>query len=133
MCKRKGTMPLLEEVQREVIDSEGTFEHMVIPCIDCTFAQNGRGGIVMHLKHKFDCVELEDKTIAVPVGEASKTLHGVVRLNDTAALIFDLLKSDISEEEIVNTIMSEYNVSQAIAQADVQKCIQVFKEKGLLA
>lgn len=87
----------------------------------------------MKLKYTFETMELDDDTVAVPVGEGSEQFQGVVKLNKTGAIIFDMLKEDISEEAIVEAIEEKYNASRETISADVRKYIDIFREKGLLS
>lgn len=86
----------------------------------------------MRLKYTFEKMELNDKIIAVPVGDDADDYRGVVKMNGTAAAIFDLLKEDTTEEAIVAAMEKEYNVTKDVLNADVKLYIQAFREKGLL-
>lgn len=87
----------------------------------------------MRLKYTFETMELDDDIVAVPVGKGSEQFQGVVKLNKTGAVIFDLLKEDISEEAIVDALENKYNASREAICADVRKYIDVFREKELLS
>lgn len=86
----------------------------------------------MRLKHTFEMIDLDDQTIAVPVGANANEFHGVIKLNGTAAAIFKLLNQDTTEETIVDAMMQEYKISRDVLSRDVSKYIQEFQEKGLL-
>lgn len=87
----------------------------------------------MRLKYQFETMELEDRIVAVPVGTDVNEFRGVVKLNDTSAFIFGLLKDEISEEAIVDAMEKEYDAPRSKIAEDVRKCIGEFEEKGLLA
>ena len=87
----------------------------------------------MRLKYAFETMELDDQIVAVPVGDGSEEFHGVVKLNETAADIFNLLKEDISEEAIVEAMTEIYDAPKEALAADVRKCVADFMEKGLLS
>ena len=86
----------------------------------------------MRLKYQFETVELGDQIIAVPVGKDVDEYHGVIRLNETAALIFSLLKNEITEEEIVTVLEKEYKIDRKILCIDVHNIIEKFQNKELL-
>lgn len=86
----------------------------------------------MRLKYDFELIEMDGSTIAVPVGNCSEDFHGVIRLNDTAAFIFNLLKDETTEADIVNALEKEYCASIRLLEEDVHKYIAAFNEKGLL-
>ena len=86
----------------------------------------------MRLKCDFETMELNGKFIAVPVGDEEDQYHGVLKLNDTAAFIFEQLKTDVDEGTIIEAMVREYNVSKDDAAADVHSMINSLTEKGLL-
>lgn len=86
----------------------------------------------MRLKYTFEKMDLDDQIIAVPVGEAAGEFRGVVKLNETAAFIFDLLTEDMTEEAIVDALEKEYDAVREVLAADVHRYVNEFREKGLL-
>lgn len=86
----------------------------------------------MHLKYTFETMELDDRSVAVPVGPGANDFHGILKLNETAVFILNLLKNEITEEEIVEAMEKEYNVSRDVLAADVHRYVSDFMEKGLL-
>lgn len=87
----------------------------------------------MHLKYTFDTMELDDRIVAIPVGEGANGYHGVIKLNETAAFIFELLKKETTEEEIVKILEEKYDAARDTLAEDVHKFIMEFEEKGFLA
>lgn len=86
----------------------------------------------MQLKCSFELMELDDRLIAVPVGENSNGFHGIIKLNNTASYIFNLLKNDITEEEIVESLKEEYDAPIEILVEDLRKFLFELKEKDLI-
>lgn len=86
----------------------------------------------MHLKYLFETMQLDDQCIAVPVGDASYSYHGVIKLNDTSEYIFSLLKDDISESAIIDAVQQKYDAPREAIMKDVKNCIAYFSKKGLL-
>ena len=71
--------------------------------------------------------------VAVPVGETSKTYHGMVRLNSTGAFLWNkLTEADQTEDSLVAALLDEYEVDEATARADVQKLVAALKEGKVL-
>ena len=62
----------------------------------------------MKLKYNFVMNKVADKTVAVAVGDDLANFGGFIKMNDTGAFIFGLLKKDITKEEIINAVMNEY-------------------------
>ena len=86
----------------------------------------------MRLKYTFDKMELNDQIVAVPVGDNADNYHGVVKMNETANAIFNLLAEDTTEEAIVEAMEKEYDLSKEILADDVMHYVQEFREKGML-
>lgn len=87
----------------------------------------------MRLKYEFETMDLLGKTIAVPVGDNAGEYHEAIRMNDTANMIFRLLKEETTEAEIVDAMEKEYEVDREILANDVAGYIHEFREKGLLS
>lgn len=86
----------------------------------------------MKIKYTFEMMQLGDETVAVPVGENADDFHSVVKLNDTAAFIFQHLQEGASEEEILAALEREYESTREELSADLRNCLADFQEKGLL-
>lgn len=85
----------------------------------------------MKLKYSFETMELDDCIVAVPV-DVTCSFQGVIRLNESAAEIFELLKDDTSETDIVNKLASRYSSSTEDLHEYVQDIIQRLSESGFL-
>lgn len=62
----------------------------------------------MKLKYNFVVNKVADTSVAVPVGSDCAAFGGYIKLNDTGASIFNLLKNEITEDEIVKSLLEEY-------------------------
>lgn len=86
----------------------------------------------MKLKSGFVIREIAGTSIVVPVGERVKDFNGVINLNDTGVFMWGLLEKDVSEEEMVQAVLGEYDVEKSVAERDVKKFIEKLKEAKLL-
>ena len=86
----------------------------------------------MKLKDGFITYNTGDENLLVATGDAGKSFNGIERNNETAALIAELLKNEITEDEIVNKILEEYDVDEKTARKDVKKLLDTFKREGFL-
>lgn len=77
-------------------------------------------------------MDLDDETVAIPLGKNAQLFHGVIKMNDTGAFILDLLKEEISEEDIVRLISKEFDASKEQITADVHSYLDEFRTRGLL-
>lgn len=70
--------------------------------------------------------------VAVPIGEAAKVLHGIVRLNDTAKFVWDELAKGCTQDELVERMLAAYDVDEAKAKNAVAKVVSQLKDAGLI-
>ncbi len=85
----------------------------------------------MKLKYTFEMMEIDDQLMAVPVGDGADEFHGILKLNASAASIFELLKEEKSEEEIVEALKEEYEDSKELTSY-VHEYLGQLKEEGFL-
>lgn len=86
----------------------------------------------MKLKEGFITYNTGDENLLVATGEAGKSFNGIVRNNETAAFIAELLKEETTEDEIVNKLLDTYDVDEKTARKDVKKLLDTFKKEGFL-
>ena len=88
----------------------------------------------MQINKDFTIQKVGAQFVAVPVGETSKTFHGMVRLNETGAFLWRALaEKEMTEGELVDALLSEYDVSREIAERDVHRVVSMLSENGILA
>ena len=89
--------------------------------------------IIMKIKEGFVLEELGDSYVAVAVNRASGDFSGMVRLNSTGAFIWKLAaERDITREQICDELTSVYEVDRAIAMRDINRMVDMLKEKGII-
>lgn len=86
----------------------------------------------MKLKYIFERMELDDQIVAVPVGEGSQEFHGVIKLNNSGYEIFELLKNDTTEADIIEVLHKRYGNLPEI-EGFVNDMITYLKNEGVLA
>ncbi len=62
----------------------------------------------MKLKYDFVTNEVADKIVAVAVGDDMTKFNGFIKMNDTGAYIFNMLKNDVTEDQIVAAMLNDY-------------------------
>lgn len=68
-------------------------------------------GLKMKLAVEMAVMELDDEISAVAVGEDSAKFHGMLRLNETAAVIIRMLAEDITFEQMHQALCEKYTDS----------------------
>ncbi len=86
----------------------------------------------MKIKPDFILRKISDAYVVVPVGDAVVDFSGLVNLNESGAMLFEMLQKGAEESELVDKLLSEYNVSREIAEADVKKFVAKVKDADIL-
>ena len=68
----------------------------------------------------------------VVVASDMDVFKGMLKLNESGALIFKKMQENVSVDDIVDLILSEYEIERDIAKRDVTAFINTFKEVGLI-
>ena len=86
----------------------------------------------MKINPDFTIQQVGGYYVAVPIGETSKKLSAMIRLNETGAFLWKLMADkDCSEEELVDALLAEYEVDREIAARDVHALVEMMREKQL--
>ena len=76
--------------------------------------------------------EVAGHWVVVPVGDAALDFNGMINLNETGALLWKALLDDADEKKLISVLLDEYDVSEDIAQKDVEKFIIKMREANLI-
>ena len=87
----------------------------------------------MKMKSGFVMREVAGQYVVIAIGEASKSFHGMIKLNSTGKDIWEGLESGFEEQQIVDLLMDKYQVSKEQVREDVQEFLKQMKEVGILA
>ena len=68
----------------------------------------------------------------VVVASDMDVFKGMLKLNESGVLIFKKMQENVSVDDIVDLILSEYEIERDIAKRDVTAFINTFKEVGLI-
>lgn len=87
----------------------------------------------MKIKDGFVLRNICDEYIVVAVGRQTLDFKGLIKLNETGAFLWEQLKNECSEEELLTALRAEYAVDEATAKADIAAFLASLKEAALLA
>lgn len=85
----------------------------------------------MKIKDGFAKRDIAGSIIVVPVGEAAQEFNGMITLNESGSFFWDCFKNDITIDEAVELVCSEYDVERDKARADVEKFVDMLKDNNL--
>ena len=86
----------------------------------------------MHLVPGFVVRQIAGETVAIPAGAAARALSGLLALNGSGKLLFELLQSPQSEETLVQALLEQYETDETTARADVAEFLRTLRENGVL-
>lgn len=86
----------------------------------------------MRIKDGFVLREVAGQAVVIATGEASKTFHGMVKLNGTGRDIWNGLAQGLDADAIAAGLVRDYDVDAARARADVDAFIAKMSAEGFL-
>lgn len=88
----------------------------------------------MKLKYNFVTNEVADKIVAVAVGSDLDQFNGFIKMNDIGAEIFDILKDDVTIDEIVDKMCEKHPESTRDEAVEaVTGFVEELKKNGVIA
>ena len=88
--------------------------------------------MIYKVKNGFIVRKIGSQIMAVPVGQQTSELHGMIALTESAELLWRSLKDGATVETLVHVLTKEYDVDPEIASTDVEHFLQGLKEQGAL-
>ena len=79
----------------------------------------------MKLKPDFITQTIEDTQFLIAVG--GEAFSGIVRSNKTAAFIVDQLKTETTEEQIIDAMCTKYDAPRETITADVKEILDTLR------
>ena len=87
----------------------------------------------MRIKDMYVLQKIVDEYLVVPIAEEADRLHGVIKLTESGAFIWDyLIKGVDSTDELVEPFMLKYSIDEAMAQRDIDAFISQLYSLGCL-
>lgn len=86
----------------------------------------------MRLKDGIVTNSIDGESFAIATGKAVKEFNGLVKNNPTAAFIFELLKTEQTEDSIVAAMLEKYDVDEKTVRADVRELLDILRSKNLI-
>ena len=71
--------------------------------------------------------------VIVAKGRAAKQFEGMISVNATGSVIWDLLEKEVTMDEIVAALCARYEIDEATARADATGFIDTLRGVGAVA
>ena len=86
----------------------------------------------MKLRQGYITQDFRGEQLMVAVGEAAKRFRGLARSNATAAFSVDRLKTETDENSVVEALLTEFEVDEDRARADVRRILNELRSIGAI-
>lgn len=86
----------------------------------------------MRIKDGFVMRDVAGQAVAVATGEASKSFHGMIKLNSTGSKIWRGIEAGNDETAIADSLANEYGIDPDQALADINAFIARMREIGIV-
>lgn len=87
----------------------------------------------MKIKDNYMLRKVADTFVVVPVGDAVSEFNGMINLNEVGAFLWRQLESETTFDAVLNSVLSEYEVDESVAKADLERFIKELEEANLIA
>ncbi len=88
--------------------------------------------MIYKLKDGFIVRKIANQIMAVPVGQQTSHIHGMIALSESAELLWKALEKGADEESLADILTEEYEIDKEKALEDVKKFLIGLEEQGAL-
>ena len=85
----------------------------------------------MKIKPGFVMREIAGQYIAIATGKASESFHGMIKINETGAVVWRGIEDGLDADQIADSLVSAYGIEKEKALRDVSSCIDRFVDAGI--
>lgn len=86
----------------------------------------------MKIEKEFILREIAGDYVIVPTGKTALEFNGLITVNELGAFIWGKLQQETSEEELVDSVLEEYEASEETVRNDVKEFLEKLTECNIL-
>jgi len=86
----------------------------------------------MQIKNGFMLREIAGQSVVVPLGSRVVEFNGIMTLSESGALLWRKLEQNSSVDELVDLLLTEYDIDKATAKKDVEEFVDSMKSSSIL-
>ena len=86
----------------------------------------------MKLKKDYVLRQVADTYVVLPLGQATINFNGMLKLNESGALLWKALEAGSDPDGLVKALTAEYTVSEIQARTDVEEFLRKLAQAGCL-
>lgn len=86
----------------------------------------------MKIKENYMLRKVANTFVVVPIGAAVAEFNGMINLNSAGAFLWQQMEADTTFENVLASMLDEFDVEEEIARTDLEKFINELKKANLL-
>lgn len=86
----------------------------------------------MKIKNGFIMREIAGDYVVVPTGKAAMSFNGLITVNEVGKFLWEKLQKDVSEQELTDMVLDEYEIDRETAAADVAEFVKQLESADIL-
>lgn len=86
----------------------------------------------MKIDKQFILRRIAGDYVIIPTGKTTLDFNGLITVNEQGAFLWERLRQEVTQQELVAALLSEYEVDEATASADVEEFLAILRQCGML-
>lgn len=86
----------------------------------------------MRVEKEFVLREIAGDYIIIPTGKTVLEFNGLITVNEVGVSLWRMLQKEVTLDELVQGILDEYDVEEAVAREDIWEFLEKLYEGGIL-
>lgn len=86
----------------------------------------------MRVDKEFVLREIAGDYIIIPTGKTVLEFNGLITVNEVGVFIWKMLQEETTVEQLVQSVLEEYDVEEEIAYEDILEFLGNLVERGIL-
>lgn len=86
----------------------------------------------MKIKDGFLLREIAGSWVVVPLGQRVVEYNGLMVLSESGAMLWRKMETGAEMDDLVQAILSEYDIDEATARTDVEEMVGNIQKRGLI-
>lgn len=86
----------------------------------------------MKISNQYILRQVAGDYVIIPTGKTTLTFNGLITVNEQGAFLWNKLSSEVTEEELVDAILEEYEIDRQTAQTDVAEFLGILRCSKIL-
>lgn len=86
----------------------------------------------MKVEKEFVLREIAGDYVIIPTGQTVLYFNGLITVNEIGAFLWNLLQNEVTMEDLVKSVLNEYDVDEITAREDIQEFLDTLVNGGIL-